>query len=158
MAQDYCPINQHTPHDQYGLHRLEETFQKVGKAIVFSKLDLQQGFLRVPIATEDQAKTCYWIGIRVMLYLCMPYGLRNAPASVLRPACYGHGHSVVAYIDDVLVWSESPEQHVQDVAAVLDMLCCGCKLCAHPDKSIFGADVIKYLAHNLNTHGISPHR
>ena len=77
MAQDYRSVNQHTPHDQYGLHRPEEIFQKVGKAVVFSKLDLRQGFLQIPIKAEDQAKTCFWVGNRLMAYRRMPYGLRN---------------------------------------------------------------------------------
>lgn len=48
MAQDYRSANQHAPHNQYRLHRLEENFQKVGKAVVFPKLDLHQGFLQIP--------------------------------------------------------------------------------------------------------------
>ncbi len=55
-----------------------------------------------------------------------------------------------------LPYSDSPEEHVTHVAAVLEMLhACGIR--AHPDKSIFGADVIEYLGHNLSANGISPH-
>ena len=107
-------------------------------------------------------KTCFGVGNQLMAYRCMPYGLRNAPAHFQRVmdteiALAGLDNCAIAFIDDVLIWSESPDQHVKDVAAVLDMLH-GCGLRAHPDKSIFGADVIEYLGHNLSTFGISPHQ
>ena len=130
--------------DKYGMP--EEIFQKVGKAVVFSKLDLRQGFLQIPIVEGDQAKTCFWVGNRLMAYRRMPYCLRNASAHFQRVmdtelALAGLDHCAVAFIDDVLIWSGSPEQHEKDVAAVLDMLQ-ACGLRAHPDKSIFGADVL----------------
>lgn len=72
-------------------------------------------------------------------------------------ALAGLDYCAVAFINDVLTWSEPPEQHEKDVAAVLDMLqSCGPR--AHPDKSIVGADVIENLGHNLSTVGISPHQ
>ena len=84
MAQDYRPVNQHTPQDQYGLHRPEEIFQLVGKAGVFSKLDLRQVFLQCPIALGDEDKTCFWVGNKLMYYKSMPYGLNNASAHFKR--------------------------------------------------------------------------
>ncbi|GIL62381.1 hypothetical protein Vafri_16596, partial [Volvox africanus] len=162
MAQDYRPVNQHTLSDKYGLHRPEEIFQRVGKAVIFSKLDLRQGFLQIPIRPEDQPKTAYWVGNKLMMYTRMPYGLKNASAKFQRVMDYelskaGLDDVSVAFIDDVLIWSETPEQHVKDVERVLDALS-ACGLRAHPDKSIFGADVIEYLGHNLSSSGISPHQ
>ncbi|GIL94242.1 hypothetical protein Vretimale_493, partial [Volvox reticuliferus] len=162
MAQDYRPVNQHTLSDRYGLHRPEEIFQRVGKAVIFSKLDLRQGFLQIPIKPEDQPKTAYWVGNKLMMYTRMPYGLKNASAKFQRVMDYelakaGLDDISVAFIDDVLIWSETPEQHVRDVERVLDALS-ACGLRAHPDKSIFGADVIEYLGHNLSPFGISPHQ
>ncbi|KXZ52120.1 hypothetical protein GPECTOR_10g1143 [Gonium pectorale] len=109
----------------------------------------------------DQPKTAYWCDNKLMMYTRMPYGLKNASAKFQRVMDYeigkaGLDHCAVSFVDDVLIFSESPEQHVRDVAAVLDMLH-ACGLRAHPDKSIFGADVIEYLGHNLTAQGISPH-
>lgn len=61
-------------------------------------------------------------GNRLMAYRWMPYGLRNAPAHFQRVmdtgvALAGLDHCDIAFIDDVLIWSESPEQHEKDVAA-----------------------------------------
>ena len=161
MAQDYRPVNKHTRSDRYGLHRPEDIFHQCAKAKVFSKLDLRQGFLQIPIAKDDQPKTAYWVGNKLMMYERMPYGLKNASAKFQRVMDYelakaGLDHCARAYIDDVLIFSSSPEEHLKQVAAVLDMLH-SCGLRAHPDKSIFGADVIEYLGHNLSAQGISPH-
>ncbi len=162
MAQDYRPVNKHTAHDKYGLHRPEDIFAKVGKARIFSKLDMRQGFLQIPVAPEDQAKTAFWCGNKIIAYTRMPYGLKNASAKFQRVMDFEIAkakldHCSIAFIDDLLIWSETPEEHVRHVAAVLDMLH-ACGLRAHPDKSIFGADVLEYLGHNLSADGISPHQ
>lgn len=120
----------------------------MGKAIVFFKSDLRQGFLQIPFVEGDEAKTCYWVGNRLTAYHYIPYGLRDASTHFQRVmgmelALAGLNHCAIAFIDDVLIWSHLPEHHQKHVTAVLDMLqACGIR--AHPDKTIFGADVIKY--------------
>jgi hypothetical protein len=161
MAQDYRPVNKLTRADRYGMHRPEDIFHQCSKARVFSKLDLRQGFLQIPIAPSDQPKTAYWVGNKHMMYTRMPYGLKNASAKFQRVMDYelamaGLDHCSRAYVDDVLIFSNSVEEHIEHVAAVLDALH-SCGLRAHPDKSIFGADVLEYLGHNLSSSGISPH-
>ncbi len=160
MAIDYRAVNRHTQQDHYGLHRPEDILQRIGKARIFSKLDLRQGFLQIGITPEDQPKTAYWCENQLKMYTRMPYGLKNAPAKFQRVMDYEIAKAnltgcAISFIDDVLIWSNSPEQHIQDVSRVLDMLH-SCGLRAHPDKSIFGADVIEYLGHNLSASGISP--
>ncbi|PNW77124.1 hypothetical protein CHLRE_10g423050v5 [Chlamydomonas reinhardtii] len=160
MAQDYRPVNSHTKHDKYGLHRPEDIFQRTKGAKVFSHLDCRQGFLQVPLAEEDQLKTAFWCGNRLMMYKRMPYGLKNASAAFQRRVDYeltraGLDHCAAGFIEDIVIWSKTPEEHAAHVAAVLACLA-ECGLRAHPDKSIFGAEVIEYLGHNLSEHGISP--
>lgn len=55
MAQDYSALNRHTPHDKYGMHRPEEILQNMVKSIVFSVLDLRQGFLQIQVVEGDEA-------------------------------------------------------------------------------------------------------
>ncbi|PNW79026.1 hypothetical protein CHLRE_09g398141v5 [Chlamydomonas reinhardtii] len=162
MAQDYRPVNKVTKGDKYGLHRPEDIFQRVGKARYFSKLDMRQGFLQIPIHPDDYGKTAFWCGNRLIAYTRMPYGLKNASATFQRRMDYelraaGLDHLAVAFIDDVLIATETAEEHIEAVGKVLDALA-ACGLRAHPDKSIFGADVVEYLGHNLSTFGISPHQ
>lgn len=131
----------------------------MGKAVVFSMLDLHQGFLQIPVVEGDQTKTCYWVGNRRMAYRRMPYSLYNASTHFQRVmdtelALEGLDH---CFIDGTLIWSDSPEQHEKNIAAALDMLQ-ACGLRAHLDKSIFGADVVDYLGRNLSMFGISPYQ
>ncbi|KXZ41422.1 hypothetical protein GPECTOR_476g406 [Gonium pectorale] len=134
----------------YGLKNASAKFQRV--------MDYELGKANL---SHYQPKTAYWMDNKLMMYTRMPYGLKNASAKFQRVMDYELGkanlsHCAVSFIDDVLIFSETPEEHVQHVAAVLDMLH-SCGLRAHPDKSIFGADVIEYLGHNLSSQGISPH-
>lgn len=92
----------------------------------------------------------------------MPYGLQDAPAHFQQVVdteivLAGLDHCTAAFIDDVLIWSETPEQHEKDVATILDILQAS-GLRAHPDKSIFGAEIIEYLGQNPRTFSISPHQ
>ncbi|GLI63712.1 hypothetical protein VaNZ11_006741 [Volvox africanus] len=126
-------------------------------AVIVSKLDLRQGFLQIPIRPDDQPKAACWVVNKLIIYTRMPYRLKNASAKFQRIMDYelvkaGLDEVSVAFIDDVLIWSETPEQHVRDVERVLDALH-ACGLRAHPDKLIFGADLIEYLGHNLSPTG-----
>ena len=56
------PTCKNTRGDKYGLHRPEDIFQRVGKARFFSKLDMRQGFLQIPIHPDDHGKTAFWCG------------------------------------------------------------------------------------------------
>jgi hypothetical protein len=67
----------------------------------------------------------------------------------------GLGSCAASFVDDLIIHSPTVEQHIKDVAAVLQMLQ-NCGLRAHPDKSVFGASVLEYLGHNLSADGLSP--
>jgi hypothetical protein len=122
VAQDYRPVSKHMRADRYGMHSPEDIFHQCAQAKVFSKLDLRQGFFQIPIAPEDPAKTAYWMGNKLMMYFRMPYGPKNASVKFPRVMDYelaqgGLDHCARAYVDDVLIYSDSPEEHVTHVAA-----------------------------------------
>lgn len=92
------------------------------------------GFLKTLIMEGDQAKTSYCVSSRLIVYRRIPYVLHNTPAHFQRVmdtkiALAGLEHRSVTFIDHMLVWSDSPEQHEKDVAAILDMLqACGFRI------------------------------
>jgi hypothetical protein len=59
------------------------------------------------------------------------------------------------YVDDILVFSESVEDHLQQLQAIFDM-CHDCGLRVHPDKCFFGAASVEFLGHHVSAHGTSP--
>ena len=157
---DFRPLNKVTIRDRYGLHRADDLFDQLGGATFFSKIDLRSGFHQIPIAEEDQPKTAFWVGNKLYMYCRAAMGLMNSPSAfqrILDTEIAGKGlqDCCVCFIDDLLIYSNSADEHAQHVGQVLDMLS-GCGLRAHPEKSVFGAAVVEYLGHNVSKHGMTP--
>jgi len=160
MCVDYRPINVATTQDKYPLHLAEDLWGRVGNAKVFSKIDMRSGFHQVPVNPADQRKTAFWWGNRAWMYVRCPFGLKNIPAyfqrimdDVITRA--GLSDCCGCFIDDLLVYSDTPEEHLQHLGKVFAALrSAGLK--AHPGKSIFGSSVVEYLGHNVSVDGLSP--
>ena len=158
---DYRKINEATEPDKYGLHLPEELFDQVRGSRFFTKIDLRSGFHQIPLHPDDQVKTCFWWDNKVYQYTCLPFGLRNAPAHFQRCmddaiAVHRMGHCAFCYVDDLLVYSATAADHIKHVDAAFNMLH-DIGLRIHPDKSVFGTDVIEYLGHNVSAYGVTPH-
>jgi site-specific DNA-cytosine methylase len=163
---NFIPINKHTELDRYGSHRAEDLFQRVVKAKYLTALDLRSGFHQIPIAEEDIPKAAFWWVSnknqppKLLAYQRMPFGLKNAPAKFQRVMdtelrMAGCSDFAFAYIDDLLIASNTWEEHVVHVDRVLQMLR-DCNLRIHPDKSVFGTNIVEYLGHNVvGEHGIT---
>ena len=158
---DYRPINSQTKVDKYGMHLPEDLFQRVGKAKFFSKIDLRGAFHQIPIAEEDRYKTSFWWGNQLWQYRRVPYGLVNSPATLQRimdseiERCELSDFTA-CFIDDLLVFSDTEEEHLEHVARVLDMLH-EVGLRAHPDKSIFGTQAVEYMGFLIGYAHLHPH-
>ena len=160
MAIDYRHISALCDHDNYGLPRAEDLFLRIGHASVFTKLDCRSGFHQIPIADEDRNKTAFWWGNKIARWKRMPFGLRNAPSKFQRImdseiAARGLSHCCMAFIDDILVFSSNPEEHIEHVRAVLQMLK-DISMLAHPMKTLVGADRVEYLGHYVSQYGMTP--
>jgi RNase H-like domain found in reverse transcriptase/Reverse transcriptase (RNA-dependent DNA polymerase)/Integrase zinc binding domain/PHD-finger len=158
---DLRSINKMTVLDKYGMHNPEMLFNIVGTSRIFTKMDLRAGFHQIPIEPGSQSKTAFWWGNALYVYVRMCFGLSNATAAFQRImdmelASAKLSHCAFAFVDDLLVHSETAEEHLVHVAQVLDCLA-NCGLRVHPDKSVFGASVVEYLGHNISAHGLSPH-
>ena len=156
---NFVPINKFTELDCYGSHKADDLFQRVSKKKFFTALDLRSGFHQIPMAANSVEKTSFWHVSarnqppRLMSYNRMPFGLKNASAKFQRVMDTelqrsGCDHFAFAYIDDLLIASDSWDEHVEHVAKVLQMLK-ECKLRIHPGKSFFGTNVVEYLGHNV---------
>jgi hypothetical protein len=157
---DFRAVNRETVKDRYGLHKPEDLFQQVSKARYFTKIDLRSGFHQIRIKESDRPKTAFWWDNQLYQYTRLPMGLSNSPAAFQRIMDHeiadgGLQGFATCFIDDLLVYSDTPEEHIVHVAAVLDHLYKR-GLRAHPEKSIFGCATMEYLGHNVSHQGVTP--
>ncbi len=155
---DLRKLNARTIQDAYGLPRVEETLDHLKGANLFSALDLQSGYWQVELEEGAKQKTAFTVG-PLGFYQCerMPFGLTNAPATFQRlmQSCLGdlHLHYCIIYLDDVVVYSNNPKEHVERLAAVFQRLAdAGLKL--KPSKCEFFKKETAYLGHVVSEEGV----
>jgi hypothetical protein len=126
MCHDYRAINRITVKNASPLPRIDDLFDKLGGAKIFSSMDLMQGYYQMRIKPSDTHKTAFKTPMGLYEFKVLPLGLTNAPAAFM--AQMNHifkdviGKFVLVYLDDILIYSKSVEEHLQHVKHVLDLL------------------------------------
>lgn len=160
FCHNFKPLNAKTKTKVYGLPLADQLQQAVSGSAIFTRMDMKSGYLQIEISEEDQEKTAFWYERKLYKYKRMPFGLKNAPAEfqermdrAIEDA--GLTHCVKVYIDDLLIHSETFEEHLEHLTAVFKMLDdIGMK--AHPEKSVFACSVVEFLGHRVSAHGLTP--
>jgi hypothetical protein len=78
---DYRKLNALTKKDRYPLPLIEEVFERLSKAKIFTKLDIRQGFHRIRMSSESEDLTTFRCRYGIYKYKVMPFGLTNGPAT-----------------------------------------------------------------------------
>ena len=156
---DLRKLNNRTVKDAYSLPRIESIIDSLGGAQIFSTLDLKAGYWQVEMAEECKAYTAFTCG-PLGFYECdtMPFGATNAPATFQRLVhdCLGEFNMnwCIVYLDDIIIFSDTKEEHLKRLEAVFQKLCAaGLKL--KPSKCFFFREEIEYLGHVVSGKGIS---
>lgn len=154
---DYRVLNSITKPDRYPIPHLQSVAMKLENMKIFSKLDLLQAYHQIPVQEEDIEKTAVLTPFGLYEYLFMPYGLKNAGATFQRfmDNIFLDLKCVFVYLDDVLIFSESEEQHHRDIESVFKVLHEN-KLRLSIDKCTFFQDNMDYLGFNISANGIIP--
>lgn len=157
MCVDYRGLNNITVKNHYPLPRIDELLDQLHGAKMFSKIDLQQGYNQIRIAPDDIHKTAFSTRYGHYEFNVMPFGLCNAPATfqrlmndMFRPYL---DEFVVVYLDDILVYSRDPTQHIKHLRIVFELLREN-KYFAKLVKCAFGVTVTDFLGHRLTDNGI----
>ena len=127
---DYRELNAVTKHDTFPLPRIDDLLDQLGNTKFFSTLDLASGFWQVQVHPNSRAKTVFVTSQGLHEFRGMPFGLTNAPAvfqhlmqRVLMDLNQNNDADfVTVYIDDILVYSETLEQHLDHLKMVMDRL------------------------------------
>jgi hypothetical protein len=158
MCMDYRPLNKVTIKNKYPLPRIDNLFDQLTGARVFSKIDLNPGYHQIHIRPEDIPKTAFTTRYELFEYLVMSFRLTNAPAhftylmnSVFMPKL---DKFVVVFLDDILIYSKNEEEHAQHLRIVLTRLR-EHQLYAKFSKCAFWVDEIQFLGHVLSAKGIA---
>jgi hypothetical protein len=153
-------LNKLTVRHAYPLPRVDDLLDKLHGATCFSGLDLMSGYHQIRIAPEDQEKSAFRTPFGLYKWKVLCFGLVNAPAvfvqmmdAVFRDR--GLHKYVVVYLDDILVYSKTPEEHLQHLESVLQTLSDN-KLYANFEKCAFNNPEVEYLGHVVSAEGIKP--
>jgi hypothetical protein len=117
LCVDYRPLNAVTIKNKYPLPRIKILFDQLAGVKVFSKVDLRLSYHQIKIRLEDVPKTDFSIMYGLYEYLVMSFGLTNAPTHFMYLMNFVFipelDMFIVVFIDDILIYSKSEEEHVQ---------------------------------------------
>jgi hypothetical protein len=156
---DYRGLNRITVKNKYPLPRIDELFDQLKGARVFSKLDLMSGYHQIRIKAGHERATAFRTRYGHFEFRVLPFGLTNAPATFMRLMNEIFGplldKCVIVFLDDILVFSANPEEHKQHLREVLAILRKH-KLYAKLSKCEFFLSSVAFLGHIISAEGIKP--
>ena len=155
---DLRKLNERTVKDAYSLPWIEDSLDSLNGSCIFTSIDLKSGYWQVELDEKSIPLTAFTVG-PLGFYECvrMPFGLTNALATFQRlmESCLGELHLnwCIIYLDDVIVFSKTPEEHIERLEAVFKKISdSGLKL--KPSKCEFFKKRIHYLGHIVSNEGI----
>lgn len=157
MCIDYRMLNKITIKNKYPLPRVDELLDRLQGAKWFSKIDLRSGYHQIRISEGDIEKTAFRTRYGHYEFLVLPFGLTNAPATFMRlinDILNPHlDEFVIAFIDDILIYSKTKEEHEQHIKQVLEILRQH-QLYAKGSKSEFCKQHVSFLGYEIGVDGI----
>lgn len=158
MCIDYRTLNRRTTPDQYTTPRIDDALDCLSGSKWFSVLDLRSGYYQIAMAEEDKEKTAFICPLGFYQFERMPQGITGAPATFQRLMEKAVGDmnllQVLVYLDDLIVFGRSLDEHEERLLRVLDRLEeVGLKLSL--DKCQFCQPRVKYVGHIVSADGVA---
>ena len=150
---DYRKLNSVTTPIPFYMPRIEEVLEATGQATVISKMDLSKGYYQVKVCPEDRDKTTFVCHKGKYRFNRMPFGVCNAPAifqTLMEKILHGLGEFCKVYMDDLIIFSDTWEEHLTHVRKVLTALKAA-GLTANPAKCEWGGKQLQFLGHIIGS-------
>nr|AAM00956.1 Putative polyprotein [Oryza sativa Japonica Group] len=158
MFVDYRALNDVTIKNKYPLPRIDDLFDQLKGATVFSKIDLRSGYHQLRIKEEDIPKTAFTTRYGLFECTVMSFGLTNAPAffmNLMNKVFMEYlDKFVVVFIDDILIYSRTKEEHEEHLRLALEKLR-EHQLYAKFSKCEFWLSEVKFLGHVISAGGVA---
>ena len=154
---DWRMLNKLTVKNRYPLPRIDETLDRLSGSKVFSSLDLNSGYFQIRITEEDAHKTAFTTPMGHYEFKVLGQGLCNSPATfqaVMNRILGKYLHKfVVCYLDDIMVYSKTPDEHYEHLELVLAVLKEN-QFYAKLEKCSFNRPEVKFLGHIVGRDGL----
>jgi len=158
LCVDYRGLNKITIKNKYPLLLMSELRSRLGKATIFTKLDLKNGYYLIRMAEGGEWKAAFKSRYGLYEYTVMPFGLCNATSTFQSMINDGFRDmldvGVIAYMDDILIYTETVEEHVALVRRVMERLR-KARLCVCIKKSSFHQREVEFPGYKISDRGIS---
>ncbi|WVZ52111.1 hypothetical protein U9M48_003201 [Paspalum notatum var. saurae] len=158
MCVDYRALNKVTIKNKYPLPRIDDLYDQLQGACIFSKIDLRSGYHQLKIRPSDIPKTAFATKYGLYEYTVMSFGLTNTSAyfmQLMNSVFMDYlDKFVVVFIDDILIYSKTESEHEEHLRLVLQRLR-EHKLYAKFSKCEFWIDKVRFLGHVVSKGGIA---
>jgi hypothetical protein len=155
---DFRQLNAIMVKDKYPLPIVDELLDELHGAKYFTKLDMSSGYHQVRLVPKDEHKTAFKTHHGHWEFRVMPFGLTNAPATfqaimntIFAPMLI---QGVLVFVDDILVYSTTMEQHLHQLQQVFNILQHH-KLLLKKSKCTFAQSQLEYLGHIISAQGVA---
>ena len=158
LCVDYRRLNARSKSNAYPMPRVEDLIDRVGNATYITTLDLTKGYWQVPVAVGDRPKTAFTTPYGLYQFMRMPFGLQGAPATFQRMVdklFQGLEGLIGAYMDDVIVFSTSWDDHLHHLSSVLGRIQ-GAGLAIRKRKCQFAMAECGYLDYRVGGGKVKP--
>ena len=157
---DYRALNENTVPDHYPLPRIETILSDCAKGSIWGKIDMTNSFFQTRVHPDDVKFTAVMTPFGLYEWVVMPMGCRNAPATHQRRMNQALrkyiGKICHVYLDDIVIWSSSVEEHRKNVRMILQALQDADLYCSEKKKSQLFTTELDFLGHHISQRGIEP--
>ena len=154
---DYRALNDNTIPDHYPLPRIETILSDCAKGSIWAKLDMTNSFFQTRVHPDDVKFTAVMTPFGLYEWVVMPMGCRNAPATHQRRMNQALrkyiGVICHVYLDDIVIWSNSVEEHRRNVRTILQALRDADLYCSTKKSQLFTTE-LDFLGHHISARGV----